>query len=76
MKMAADRIADSAKRFAGPLMSERTYLNVMTMGAEVLIHELEMGLIARGKRSISVIELSRLLREQRQAIEKLTEGGK
>lgn len=72
MKRAVDRIAEQAKRMANPLMSENGYLTVMAIGAELVLHDLEMGVLQAahesGHQTMTVELVRAALRAQREAI--------
>lgn len=69
---AAPRIADTAKRMASPFTSYGSTVLLMRMGADLAMHELQMEIIASGKKSISVKALSDRCAKLRASLDALT----
>ena len=69
---AAERIAETAadaERYSRGLITASTVATYARIGADVALHELSMRLVDHGKRSISTLQVAKLIGEIRTAID-------
>ncbi len=72
---AAPRMADFAKRVATPFMPARANVTLMRSGVDLALHELEMefiGMVGKGRRSISFVQLTKRFKQLRASLDALT----